>query len=468
MSDQGRTNRSRVPSSFRDPSGYLFWEDGELFRSVSGAFRADYDHCRSSGFFDEAFGRGLLIPHEEVAVNAGDDTAPDRYALLKPERIPFISYPYEWSFSQLQDAALLTLELQLLALEHDLSLRDASAFNVQFHRGRPVFIDTLSFERYPENRPWVAYQQFCRHFLAPLALFAHCDPSLGRLSALHIDGVPLDLASRLLPGRTRLHPRLLAHIHLHARSQRVHQGRKDSAARARTQRISRHAVIGLVESLRAAVRGLGWRPAGTEWADYYDDTNYSDRAADAKARALEACLDAVAPESVWDLGANTGRFSRVAARRGAHTVAFDVDPAAVEKNYLEVRRAGEEHLLPLVLDLTNPSPALGWHSEERDALRDRGPVDLVIALALVHHLAISNNLPLSRVAEMLGDVARVALVEFVPKTDSQVQRLLASREDIFPDYTQAGFEAALCHRFRIRQRIPVDDSERVLYLLERG
>jgi ribosomal protein L11 methylase PrmA len=386
---------------------------------------------------------------------------------LKPVPVAFISHPYEWSFSQLKDAALITLQLQKLALEFGLCLKDASAYNVQFHRGTPVFIDTLSFERYPEGQPWVAYQQFCKHFLAPLALMSYRNVELSKLFRLYIDGVPLDIASQLLPFKTRFRPSLYMHIHLHSRMQRKHSDKVETAAKARSSQVSRAGLQGIVEGLDSAIRRLEWKPEGTEWGSYYDQTNYSVDSKDEKFRLVDEFLADVNPGTVWDLGANTGAFSRVASERGIHTVAFDVDPAAVEKNYREMRERKEQLLLPLIMDLTNPSPDLGWNCEERSSLHARGPVDLAMALALVHHLAISNNVPLEYVAAFLGGICRSLIIEFVPKSDSQVQRLLATREDIFPSYTREGFEAAFSTVFDIRRATPIEGSERTLYLMDR-
>ena len=415
----------------------------------------------SSGFYTAAVDRGLLIAHEEVDRSAGSDGA---YKVLRPVQLDFVSYPYEWSFSQLQDAGILTIELQKLAIEHGMTLRDSSAYNVQFHGGKPIFIDTLSFEPYQEGRPWVAYQQFCKHFLAPLALMAHTHIELRRLLRVNIDGVPLDVASAALPGRTRFRPALLIHIHLHARAQSRHSDTRESAERANTATVSRNAMVGLVGSLGSAVKKLEWAPSGTEWGDYYEDTNYSDDASYNKALIVGAMIDRVAPSQVWDLGGNTGVYSRLASDRGISTVSFDIDPAAVEKHYRRVREQSEERILPLVMDLTNPSPGLGWASQERSSLAERGPVDLVLALALVHHLAISNNVPLEMVASMLASLGRHVVIEFVPKSDSQIQRLLATREDIFPDYDEAGFEVAFRRHFALVDRKPVEGSDRTLYL----
>lgn len=448
------------PSSFRDPSGFLFVEGGVLYRQVNHVYRDDYDLFLRSGLYKSLTDSGLLVPHEEAAIAP---PAPRiAYKVIRPERVPFISYPYEWCFSQLKDAALVTLEIQRKALEHGLSLKDASAYNIQFLGGRPVLIDTLSFEKL-ELKPWVAYRQFCQHFLGPLLLMGLKDSRLGQLSRIFLDGVPLDLTSRLLPRATRLRPGILMHIHLHAASQ------KHFAAKTvdvKEKRISRVSLAGLADSLTSLVRRTEFRIGKTEWGEYYQDTNYSGEAFEHKKTIIAEFLDIARPLRLWDLGANTGVFSRLAGKRGIDTVAFDVDFAAVERNYRECRAAGETRLLPLLLDLTNPSPGAGWGNTERQSWLERGPVDTVFALALIHHLAISNNLPFVRIASLLAGIGRWLVIEFVPKADSQVQRLLATREDIFTDYTQSAFESAFGEHFFIRKTVPVRDSQRTMYLME--
>jgi ribosomal protein L11 methylase PrmA len=231
--------------------------------------------------------------------------------------------------------------------------------------------------------------------------------------------------------------------------------------------MSKQAMIGLIESLENTVKKLTWKPAGTEWGDYYENTNYTDSAFEHKKQLVHEWTLEKTPALVWDLGGNTGIFSREAAASGAFTVSFDIDPAAVEQNYRNVKAKKELNLLPLVLDLTNPSPSLGWNNNERDSFGARGPVDMALALAVIHHLAISNNVPLPQLAEFFASICRRWLViEFVPKSDSQVQKLLASREDIFPNYTRDGFETAFSSRFIIRKTESVRDSERTLYLME--
>jgi hypothetical protein len=327
-------------------------------------------------------------------------------------------------------------------------------------------IDTLSFEEYREGEPWVAYRQFCQHFLAPLALMAYRDVRLSQLLRVYIDGLPLDLASSLLPGVTRWKLGLYTHIHLHARAQKRYAGVALTEARG-GRKMSRDALLGLIESLRDAVRKLEWKPAGTEWADYYEDNNYSDAAFKHKLNLIEDWLGRIQPKMVWDLGANTGLFSRPVAALGAFAVAFDIDPAAVELDYRQVKADKETNLLPLVLDLTNPSPAIGWDNQERASLAERGPADAVLALALIHHLAISNNVPLERVAQFLACLGEWLIIEFVPKSDAQVQRLLRSRVDIFPDYSREGFETAFGTRFKIEASSDLRDSGRKVYLMRR-
>ncbi len=449
----------RIAGSFRDPSGFLFNRGGVLYRQVNRVFGDHYATLISSGLYKHLRESGLMISHEEVDLAPADSSR--AYKIIKPALVPFISYPYEWCFSQLKDAALATLEIQKIAIEFGMSLKDASSYNIQFLSYQPILIDTLSFEKYKEGRPWVAYRQFCQHFLAPLALMCHTDIRLSQLLRVHIDGIPLDLASILLPIRTRFSFSLLTHIHIHARSQARYA---DKGGKARDAHLTRMGMLGLIDSLQSAVRKLNWKPAGTEWAEYYSETNYSERAASHKESIVREFLSVIKPNCIWDLGANTGRYSRVPAHMGISTLSFDVDPAAVERNYIECRRHRETSILPLVVDLTNPSPAIGWHHAERRSLLERGPADAVLALALIHHLAISNNVPLPILAEFFRDMTRTLIIEFVPKTDSQVQRLLASREDIFTDYSENDFLEAFGRFFRIDQSVPIDDSKRSLHL----
>jgi len=454
----------RDPASFRDPEGRVYrGADGRLYRQLHQSFAPHRRRLVESGLENALVEEGLLVPHEPapLALRLTDEAV----AVLQPRELPFLSYPYEWCFGELQAAALLTLDLQLRALEAGLTLKDASAFNVSFEGTRPVFLDLTSFETWEPGTPWVAYGQFCRHFLAPLALMAHVDPRLSDLLAVHLDGVPLDLASRALPLRTRLRPGLLAHLHLHAALVRRAAAAPAPAARAR--RIAPRGLVALIEGLRRTVAGLRWRPADTGWAEYEDALPYTRDEAAAKERLVARWLERLDARSVWDLGANTGRFSRLAAARGAATVAFDLDPACVERCWRSARAEAIPNLLPLRLDLAAPSPALGWAHEERRSLEGRGPAGVALALALVHHLSITRNVPLPDLARYLARIARAAIVEFVPREDPQPARLLAARSDPCAGYTEERFRAAFAGPFELLASEPVGGGGRVLHLLER-
>jgi hypothetical protein len=456
-------NASRVSSSFRDPAGFVFHRNQRLYRQVNEFGRNSYDRLMNSGLYDDLVKSKLLVSHQEVKGEALESES--AYKILAPETVPFVSYPYEWCFGQLKSAALATLEIQKRALQFDMSLKDASAYNIQFLRGRPICIDTLSLEEHTRGRPWTAYGQFCRHFLAPLTLMTYCDVRLSQLLKVHLDGIPLDLTSRILPWYSKLRPSLLAHIHLHSRSERHFE----STQRVhREWRTDRNAQLGLLDNLKSILEKLEWRPVGTRWVAYYDrvNNNYSESAGQHKLDIVSKLLAESGGGTVWDLGANTGRFSRLAAKQGMFTISFDFDPAAVELNYAELVRVGETNLLPLVFDLFNPSPAIGWNNAERLTAWDRGRAETILALALIHHLAISNHLSFSQIAHFLSQRCRYLIVEFVPPSDSMVKTLLAGRESNFADYRRDRFENIFSQVFRIKRRQVLEDSERIIYLME--
>lgn len=453
----------RETASFRDPSGYLFWREGVLYRQVNQRYQDHYTFLMKSGLYRSLVDDGLLINHEEVKIEPYQPEG--AYRVICPERIPFISYPYEWSFSQLKDAALATLTIQKRALAYGMSLKDSSAYNIQFWRGKPVLIDTLSFEIYEEGKPWVAYRQFCQHFLAPLALMSYRDVRLSQLLRIYIDGIPLDLTSGLLPFRTYLKFPLLTYLHLHAAAQKRYAGHQVDLTSPR-QEVKKTGILGILSSLESIISHLNWNPEGTAWADYVSTHNYADASLNHKKQAVAEYLDRVRPETVWDLGANTGVFSRLASQRMINTVAFDIDPGVVELNYRQSITDKDQYLLPLLLDLTNPSPNLGWFNQERRSLFKRGSADMVLALALVHHLAITNNVPLDQIALFMANLGHWLVVEFVPKDDPQTQKLLASREDIFIDYSQKRFEEVFSAYYQIDDTVVINNSARTLYLMK--
>lgn len=455
-------SNSNESSSFRDPSGFLFYRDGLIHRQINIIYKENYYHLMNSGLYGTLVDANLLIPHNEVDIESPEPNK--AYKIIKPESIPFISYPYEWCFSQLKDAALTTFKIQKIAMDFEMTLKDCSAYNIQFRKCKPIFIDTLSFEKYHEGQSWIAYRQACQHFLAPLALMVYRDIRLNQLLQIYMDGVPLDLASSLLPSSTNFKASILSHIHLHAKSQKYFANKIVNIG---SHKISRLSFMGLIDSLESAIKKMDWKAKSTEWADYYEDTNYSAAAINHKKEIVADFLDKINPGIVWDVGANDGLFSRIASNKKIMTISFDIDPAAVQKSYLQSIKNNEEYILPLLVDLTNPSSGIGWENTERISLLQRGPAEAAFALALIHHLAISNNLPISKIANFFSLICDSLIIEFVPKDDSQVQRLLSTREDIFPDYTQQAFENEFSKYFIINSTIKIKDSKRTMYLMKK-
>jgi hypothetical protein len=452
----------RLGSSFRDPDGFLYTRDGSLLRQIQPSYAPDWARLHDSGLLAQLQGEGLLVRHEEVGLERAHDATAHR--VIAPERIPFISYPQEWCPSQLRAAALLTLGIMRRALAQGMMLKDASAYNVQFIGSRPVLIDTLSFRGYVEGSPWLAYRQFCQHFLAPLALMCRVDPRTRELWRGFLDGIPLDLASHLLPWRSRLASGELIHLHLHGRSI-VREASKPTGQPVAVRPVPRRQLESLIAHLESTVSDLRWQPDRTEWGNYVCEHTYTPEGQRLKEATVTTWCDRLRPATTIDLGSNTGHYSAIAAAAGSYTVAVDGDVGAVEQAYNASAQASSEATLPLWIDLGNPTPALGWAHAERDAFLDRTPVDLVLALALVHHLCISNNVPLPHLASWLARLGRRVIVEWVPRNDPQTLRLLQTRPDAFPDYTEDAFVQACMAHFVVEQRVEIPGGSRVLYLL---
>ncbi len=450
------------PSSFRDPSGFVFIEEGILYRQVNKSYKENYDHLMESGLYDKLVKEGLMIAHKEVGYT-GRETS-EAYKLIQPVKVDFISYPYEWCFSQLKDAALTTLEIQKTALGYGMSLKDASAYNIQFLKGKPVLIDTLSFELYREGHPWVGYKQFCQHYLAPLALMKYKDVRLNQLLRIYLDGIPLDLTSPLLPARTSIQHSILMHIHLHSKSQKYFSNK--TGKNKVKGKMGLKSLQGLVDSLESAIKKMKPAVKSSFWAEYYEsEINYEKSSLEEKKDIVKRFLEKANPTNVWDLGANVGVYSRIASDKGIPTIAFDIDHGCVEASYLRLKEKNENSILPLLIDLTNPSPSIGWSNMERMSLLERGPADTVMALALIHHLAIANNIPLDMLASFFQSICDKLIIEFVPKEDSNAQRLLTSREDVFSKYDIVNFERDFRKYFSIIDKRKIKDSERTLYLM---
>ena len=450
-------NDAKDPASFRDPAGTVFYKNGEILRQINKSYQKQYDMLISTGLYESLSRDGSMVSHKIIDMPLPDEA----YLIIKPKQIPYISYPYEWCFGQLKDAALTTLKIHRKALGTGMILKDASAYNIQFLHGTPILIDTLSFDVYQDGSPWVAYGQFCRHFLAPLYLMAYTDIRLSQLLKCYIDGIPLDLAKNLLGMRGGAGA--LQHIKWHANASK----KNASAAGKSLQqvKISKFSHIAMIESLIRIIEKLNIKSVATEWGDYYQHTNYSNKATEDKKATVSQYLDHIKPATVWDFGANDGTYSRLSLKHNAHVVAFDIDPKAVEYNYLNVKNS-KENMLPLILELTNPSPSIGFANMERRTIDSRQHPDCILALALIHHLAISNNLPLKKIASWISKLSNYLIIEFVPKIDTQVQKLLATRDDIFDQYTIQDFEATFSKFYDIIDKHEINETCRTLYLMK--
>lgn len=450
-----------IPS--KDPSGFLFFRDGVIFRQINLSFRKNYGHFIKSGLYEKLVSMKLLISHSEVS-NRYRKT--DRtYKIIRPHPVPFISYPYEWCFSQLKDAALTTLKIQKIALDYGMSLKDASPFNIQFVDGSPKHIDTLSFEIYRQGKPWIPYRQFCQLFLSPMLLACYKDIRLLNLLRIYHNGLPLDLVSSLLPAATYLNPSILTHIHLHAKSYKFAGGKLNLEKR---NSMSCNALMGLLDSLESVVSNLHLLEKSSRWEHYYGDNSYTPRAFKNKKEIVSSYLKDVVDGRVLDLGANTGEFSRLTARKKLDTISLDNDAKVVELNYLACKKEQEVNIMPLVGDITSPTPGTGWETNEFFPLTGRIVCETVMALALIHHIVIAGNISMERLAQYLYRLCKKRLIiEFIPKSDTQVEEMLRFREDIFPDYNKDNFLKVFGKYFAVIDSQKIQDSQRVIFCLDR-
>ena len=441
-------------ASFRDPSGNVIHYKNEIYRIINHNYKNEFDHFIKSGLYQKLISENLIVEYNEDDTIQIKSDFDNFYKIIKQEKIHFISYPYEWSFDMLKDAALTILQIQKICLEFGMSLKDASAYNVQFYNGKPILIDTTSFEMYQDG-PWKAYRQFCEHFLAPLALMSKKDVRLFQLLLSNIDGIPLDIAAKIIPKSTFTNFGLAAHIHAHAKAQKHYEDKK-----VKKQKLRKIQLLGIIENLKATIKNLKIKQK-TEWADYYNDTNYSDVAEKEKRVIVKNFLKKCSSEIVIDLGANDGRFSEIAAEN-SYVVSMDIDPIAVNTNYLK----HNPKIIPIVTNLANPSPAIGWNNNERKSLFDRIKNNTCIALALIHHLRITHGIPLENQFEVFSKIAKFLIIEFVPKEDSQVKRLLQNRDDVFDDYDIKTFERVAFKNFENIEYLEVKDSLRKIYLMK--
>ncbi len=449
-----------LTSSYRDNDGFVFEHEGKIFRYVHPRYFTQYNQLIQSGLYEQLTKKKWLITHEEI-VNHLQFGFKEGKVLL-PEQIQFISYPYEWSFTMWQDAALLTLNIASAALKSNLFLKDGTPFNIQFLKGNPVFIDTLSFELYEEGQPWIAYRQFCENFLAPILLMHYCNHDCYKLYTVYPNGIPLEILTTLLPQKCKWNLNVYLHIYLQAKM----SGNKKKKTDTRLNFSKRKQEI-LLQGLKDMVRKLSPKKAKTTWDDYYTDTILGQDYLNAKKKLVQACLSTIDFTTMIDLGANDGYFSLLYQNTNKQVVAVDGDANCINDLYSKIRDQKITNILPCINTLNTPSPAIGWNNNERDSFNKRMKADLVLALALVHHLAIACNVPLTLIADWLEATGKYLLIEFVPKTDEKVQLLLQNREDIFEHYTIENFEDTFLKKYQIIFQEKITGTERILYLMKR-
>lgn len=465
----------QLNSSFRDTSGYIFSDDNIIYRCISKSYKEHYDYLMSCGLYERLIENQYLVSHCDVDdIGRFNINQEDVYKIIKPYQLPFISYPYEWSFAQLKEAAILTLKVQLEALKYNMILKDATAFNVQFNNGKPVFIDTLSFEKYEEGNVWQAYSQFCRHFLAPLALIAYCDYRMYNLSINFLDGIPLDYASKLLPLKTifKAGGGILMHLHLNSK---IHQkAEKEKQSVSRPVYLTKQRLINLIDNLLSTVQSIQYNTtkANSNWNGYYSFTNYDDEAFKMKETLIISLINKCKCDSnrIIDLGSNNGYFSRVISRQLPESIIIssDLDYHAVDENYKLIESDSYKNIYPLVIDITNPPSNIGWGNHERDSFLDRiRDSDILLALALIHHISITNNIPFAKSAKLFSECAKYLIIEFVPIDDSQTMKIIDEKLGDYSYYNIDNFEKAFLKYFSIIEKADIIHTRRTLYLMKR-
>ncbi len=446
------------PSSYRDPAGFLFYSDGVLYRQVNKIFAGDFLQFTEGGLYQQLVQTNLLIPHQVVNLNF--TLSKNWHQTVQPEIIPFISFPYEWSFDMLKDAALLTLRLAQEAMNFGMMLKDASAYNIQLHKGKMIFIDSLSFEAWNETKPWIAYRQFCQQFLGPLAVMHYHQTAMQTLLLAYPDGVPVEVAAKLLPWRSKLHLHTYLHLHLHSKMATKKNNREDSR-----EHFSAGKMKNLLQSLIQAVQSYQLGATSGVWSGYYNEALQRDDYVAQKKEIIAAWLSQLQIKTAIDIGANEGNFSLLLAEKNIEVIAADFDHYSINRLYAQVKARGIKNILPLVMDFTSPSPAIGVNNQERESFLNRTKVDLVLALAVVHHLAIGKNVSFDSVAAMFSKLGGQLIVEFIPKTDEKIQLMLQQKKDLYEWYSLENFMAAFEKYFTVTTYQKVGGTERILFLM---
>jgi len=460
------TNYQFEPGSFRDCKARVFYSANGVFRGLSEQAFNEWNALSSTRFFARFMAEGKLVHTEQVdkSDELGSAISGEWAAVLKHQTIPFISYPYEWSFGMLKDAALLMLELMLAALNEDMILKDSSAFNVQWMGAKPVFIDITSFEKLTPGEPWVGYRQFCQMFLYPLFLQAYKDVPFQPWLRGNIDGIEPEHCNNLMSIWDLLRPGVLTHVYLQTKMQTKYaKTQRDIKGDLRAAGFNKGLIKANVSRLGKIIRGLTWKRTKSQWLDYTSNNNYTETDREVKVAFVHNVVMSRPWHLVWDLGCNIGTFSRIAAENARYVVAIDADQLAIERLYQAFKAEGNTSILPLIINLADASPNLGWRGLERKALTERGKPDLTLCLALIHHIVISANIPLNEFVDWLASLGTSLVIEFVTKEDPMVKTLLRNKEDNYADYEIKYFERCLSKSFDVNRQVVLPSGTRILY-----
>jgi len=454
--------------SFRDRKSRVFLQHGEVYRALSPQAQRDWHRVSQQPFFEQLLSKGSVVRTRELSdeVAAQFELSASIAAILHHDRIPFVSYPYEWSFSMLRSAAILHLEILSEAIEVGTILKDSSPYNVQFRGSRPVFIDIGSFVTHGENEPWTGYRQFCELMLFPLLLQAYRKIDLQPILRAHLDGISASQFLRHLSWRDRFRPGVFTHGWLQSLLERqTNASQADTVGGLKSSGFDRRLIQQNLRKLTALLQQLKWHPDATQWSHYRHELPHVVQDLEVKSNFVRGICEKHPRSLVWDLGCNDGHFSRIAADHADYVVAMDQDHGCVERLYLELAaNAGTRgNILPLRIDLLNPSPAQGWRGRERSRLEDRGHPDLVLCLGLIHHLVIAGNIPLPEVVDWLASLQAEVIIEFPSKRDPMVRGLLRNKADQYDDYSLPALEAALQESgLKTRSRTALPSGERTL------
>lgn len=449
--------------SYKDPSGFVVKLNDGYHRVISLNYKNEFDHLIDSGFYRVLTDKGLMIPHTEVDLSPGYS---NYYKEVYPQQLDLISYPFEWSYGQWRQMILRYLTINDLALQHGMIMKDASPYNFTFVHDKCVLIDTLSFDLYNDGTPWIAYRQFCEEILSPFLLMHYKDPLWAKLSRAAITGLPLSFVSTNLPFSTKFNSLCMMHIHLHSRfKNKGGSGSTNLSASGFNKEKLTVLFSGIKDGVKKHKKPL---LKNSIWDDYYANDIESEKYIADKIEVIKAWLEQAKPNITVDLGANTGKFSLIASPFSKHVYAVESDIYCVEEIYQETKQIKDNNITTIVADIVDPSPGLGWANEEKSPLLQRINGDMLMALAVIHHLCLTRNIPLEFVAKLFaGITSRYAIVEFVPKSDNKSKLLLENKGDIFEYYTEEHFITCFEQYFKLAAIHTCEDSVRKLFLWEK-